>query len=74
MLPGRAYESNATLPYQAIVAALRGQLSLEPDLQSLLSRTWWAELSRLLSEVADAVADLPRPLALGETEGRARLF
>jgi predicted ATPase len=74
VLHGRAYEAGAALPYQPIVEALRARLGKESNPQRWLSLTWWGELSRLLPEIADALPGLPRPLALGEGEARARLY
>ena len=59
VLRGRAFETSAQLPYQPIAAALRERLAHAHGLESLLTRTWWAELRRILPELDDSLNDLP---------------
>lgn len=74
LLRGRAFETNAQLPYQPLVAALREHVAHEENLDALLTRTWWSELARVLPELADRLPDLAAPMALEEPAARPRLF
>ncbi|MHB8626437.1 MAG: ATP-binding protein [Aggregatilineales bacterium] len=74
VLYGRAFETDSQLPYQSLIDAVRDCVEREVDVRQLLSDTWLAELSRLLPELHERIADLPAPLILGEAEARTRLF
>lgn len=74
VLRGRAYETALQLPYQSLAAALRERLLRQDNLEALLTRTWWAELRRLLPELDDRLHVLPAPVAMNEAEARVRLF
>lgn len=74
VLSGRALETSAQLPYQPLAAALRDGLQRHADLDTLLTRTWWSELLRLLPELADRLPNMAAPGALNEAEARTRLF
>ncbi len=73
VLHGRAFEAGAGLSYQPLVDALRPRFERETALETLLSETWLAELSRLLPELRDRRPALPS-LAADEAAARARLF
>ncbi len=67
VLSARAFEG-AALAYQCIADALRRI----PNLETLLSPVWLAELARLLPELLD-IANLPLPVS-DESLGRSRIF
>lgn len=74
VLRGRAFETIAQLPYQPFSAALRAYVASCEKLEPLLTRTWWAELSRLLPEIQDRLPGLSVPAGMNEAEARTRLF
>jgi DNA-binding SARP family transcriptional activator len=73
-LEGRSFEAGGRLAYQPIVEALRGWLEQAADPRGLLADSWWAELSRILPELAERWSDLPAPAATGESESRTKLL
>lgn len=74
ILQGSAYETGEQLPYHPLIAALRQGLEDAQELETLLPPIWWAELSRLLPELAERMAGIPIPLLVNDTEARGRLF
>jgi DNA-binding SARP family transcriptional activator len=74
---GRAFETDAGLPYQPIIMALRGRLERENAPDDLLADVWLAELSRLLPELLERYPDLRSamvPYGGDETMARTHLF
>jgi predicted ATPase/DNA-binding SARP family transcriptional activator len=72
-LYGQTLAITNQLPYQPLVDALRGHLPGAPQLRQLLDDVWLAELSQLLPELRDQLADLP-PRILNSAEGRPHEF
>ena len=62
-----------TIPYTAIVAALRQALS-SPQRWRSIPPIWLAETGRLLPEIGELFPDLPPPVALEQTSAQTRLF
>lgn len=61
VLEGRASKSHQHLAYQPILDPLRTRFEREQDHLFLVSKTWLAELSRLLPELRERYPDLPVP-------------
>lgn len=77
IIKGRCFESDAGLPYQPIVMALRTRLERENAPDDLLADVWLAELTRLLPELLERYPDLRSamvPFEGDETVARTRLF
>lgn len=62
-----------TIPYTAIVAALRQALS-SPQRWRSIPPIWLAETGRLLPEIRELFPDLPPPVELEQTSAQTRLF
>ena len=73
-LIGRCYESEAMLPYQPLVEAIRGYLPAL-DLDALqISKVWLGEMSKLIPELGEMLPGLPTSIPLDVDQERSRLF
>jgi DNA-binding SARP family transcriptional activator len=73
VLPGRAFETGAHLPYQPLVDALRPRLEHDPAPAATLGTVWRSELSRVLPELRERDPVLTPPGG-DEAAARPRLF
>ncbi|MCP4211427.1 MAG: AAA family ATPase [Halieaceae bacterium] len=73
VLTGNNPAGAQTIPYTAISEALRQALSL-PERWQAIRPIWMAEVGRLLPEMAEKFADLPKPVDVEPAQAQARLF